>query len=268
MSYSPLFQASESAPSLALFAYPADHFDDGENIPSFKKSFSVVEVHSFEPFDVVYESVKTRVEAEGMVKNGRTVIFAIVNGESGDAAVICEKLVGEYGLKSVKFGGEEEGDAGIVVESDVAIEDVDEEISAQIAEHLLESVRVEVGKAKENKAAGLIVEASLGFSPLFDSSSDSEEKPALALFAYPAEHFDDSELVDLSNALNVIEVHSYEPFESVVESVKKSLEGEGLVDGFNVIFAIGSGASNEQSHLLCVKLAEEFGLRLFQFGTQ
>ncbi|KAJ3019364.1 UNVERIFIED_CONTAM: hypothetical protein HDU68_010683, partial [Siphonaria sp. JEL0065] len=116
-----------------------------------------------------------------------------------------------------------------------SLHDAMSELDGELAEHLLETVRfhVDVNRQAENPTAGLLIEASFGFSPLFDDDSiPDSEKPALALFSYPSEAFQDSHysLPSFDDALNVLEIVKFQPFEKVYKSVKESVLREGLLE--------------------------------------
>ncbi|KAJ3028538.1 UNVERIFIED_CONTAM: hypothetical protein HDU68_001471 [Siphonaria sp. JEL0065] len=56
--------------------------------------------------------------------------------------------------------------------------------------------------------------------------------------------------------------------EQVYESVRQGVIDRGVFrPAFNVIFAIGDGSFEDETHLLCSKLAEDYNLTLLNFGT-
>ncbi|KAJ3283668.1 hypothetical protein HDU79_008866 [Rhizoclosmatium sp. JEL0117] len=319
LGFSPLFDGEESTrPAIALFSYAARDFEDNEHFPNFDDSLNVVEVHSFDPFETVYDSVKASVLHEGLldvslhsVKNF-SVIFAIGDGlYAEETHLLATRLAHDYDLTLVSFGDTVDAEVEVNVEEAVVVEEavqestveeipastvsiekeaanvdaeseepvknelsIDEtrdDLDGELAEHILEAVRADIEKHRaDGKTEGILVEASLGFSPLFDG-----EGPAVALFSYSTSQFEDNDhLPDFDDAVNVVEVHSFAPFDKVYQTVKKSVLDEGMLNisltsgrHFNVIFLIGDGHNQVETHLLSTQLAKDYNLSLLTIGV-
>ncbi|KAI9334550.1 adenylate kinase-domain-containing protein [Obelidium mucronatum] len=252
--------------------------------------------------DDVYAEVKAVVVGqEGLFVGGKkAVIFAVGDGTCPEEChELCIRLSNQHNLTLLSFGdvqnfGESRSiepiseDAGEVehvtvpestslfppvspfgrATSQNSLRDAMSDLDGELAEHLLEVVRFHIGEnlRADNPAAGLLVEASLGFSPLFDEQES--ETPALALFSYPAESFEDSyTLPSFDDALNVLEIVKFHPFEKVYQNVKESVLKEGLLEhssGVPIIFVLGGPGSGKGTQ--SVKLAAEFRLTHLSAG--
>ncbi|KAJ3017478.1 UNVERIFIED_CONTAM: hypothetical protein HDU68_011676 [Siphonaria sp. JEL0065] len=259
--------------------------------------------------DVLYDEVRGLIKQELLLEDKKVVIFAVSDGTCPEEChELCLRLSNQHNLTLTSFGGEPNfygeseaadpvsGDAGEVAEvmvgvvpqhqqydqlavslvplrsgSSHSLRDAMSELDGELAEHLLETVRfhVDVNQQSENPAAGLLIEASFGFSPLFDNDSilDSE-KPALALFSYPSDAFQDfhHSLPSFDDAKNVLEILKFQPFEKVYKSVKESVLKEGLLENSSVPIAFVLGGPGSGKGAQSVKLAAEFGLTHLSAG--
>ncbi|KAJ3069560.1 hypothetical protein HDU98_007379 [Podochytrium sp. JEL0797] len=244
----------------------------------------------------VYHKAKCAVEREGLFQPKKSVIFAISDGFCPEEChEICLRLTNDYNLNLLSFGGVHEfeehpvvdpvsSDSGeiehVLVTQDLppreSLSETMSDLDGELAEHLMEAVQAQIRENanSETPKSGLIVEASFGFSPLFSEVAESE-KTALALFSYPADSFQEGSLPSFTEAMSVLEITKFEPFEQVYAAVAESLVAEGIVksaaggsaDSFNVVFAISDGSNQHDAHLLCERLAVDFNLDVLTFGS-
>ncbi|KAJ3388418.1 hypothetical protein HDU84_009778 [Entophlyctis sp. JEL0112] len=152
-----------------------------------------------------------------------------------------------------------------------SIVDLVSQLENEIADHLLDAIHLHL---KNNPTESLLIEATFQWSSLFNRSGSSEDVPAaLALFSYPADTFagEESAAPTLQDAISVIEVATYEPYDQVYASLKESIAAEGFLDaadgtGARVIFAISDGKNSASCHRICAQLATENSLVHLTFG--
>ncbi|KAJ3259228.1 hypothetical protein HDU77_001951 [Chytriomyces hyalinus] len=254
----------ESGPVLEYF---------GDRVLNVDGSASVEEV-----YDVVGEAV---LEAEIFEPDVRVVFAMGAASQSDEARELCMRLADSLNLDFLELGDadqdeileaenqetlETEGDEGNpeFSEQGAASQPADNvaALDSDLVDRLYDIVAAHV---RENPGVGLLIETVMEWSPLFEKSSGAENH-VLSLFTYAADKFLDPD-AGLPDAIQVVEVVTFEPFEQVFERVHREL-CEDVQDSpwGNVIFAISDGSLPVESQLLCSRVAEAFELSVIQFG--